>query len=167
MRLFKRNQPFTPIDGAIIQASQVVKTYDTGSKIGFLLANVVYGLERPDLGPELRKELVAARISVTVAGAEVTVDGRKVGVSPIEHEVFLDPAVRATIEARLAGHEAAREVVEGKKGEELRVELWFPSDEATARVVRGLAGAPAQRRSRGRGGVGSADRLAEEAERAL
>ncbi|MFO1147054.1 MAG: UTP--glucose-1-phosphate uridylyltransferase GalU [Alsobacter sp.] len=33
------------------------KTYDTGSKIGFLLANVVYGLERPDLGPELRKEL--------------------------------------------------------------------------------------------------------------
>jgi UTP--glucose-1-phosphate uridylyltransferase len=33
------------------------KTYDTGSKLGFLLANVVYGLERPELGAELRREL--------------------------------------------------------------------------------------------------------------
>jgi UTP--glucose-1-phosphate uridylyltransferase len=28
--------------------------YDTGSKIGFLLANIAYGLERDDLGPQLR-----------------------------------------------------------------------------------------------------------------
>lgn len=33
------------------------KLYDCGSKIGFLLANVVYALERPDLGPEFRAEL--------------------------------------------------------------------------------------------------------------
>lgn len=33
------------------------RTYDTGSKIGFLLANLAYGLERPDLGPELRREV--------------------------------------------------------------------------------------------------------------
>lgn len=31
--------------------------YDCGSKIGFLLANVAYGLEREDLGPELRQAL--------------------------------------------------------------------------------------------------------------
>ena len=31
------------------------KTYDCGSKIGFLGANVAYGLDRPDLGPELRE----------------------------------------------------------------------------------------------------------------
>jgi len=34
-------------------------TYDTGSKIGFLMANVAYALEREDLGPALRKELEA------------------------------------------------------------------------------------------------------------
>jgi UTP--glucose-1-phosphate uridylyltransferase len=33
------------------------RSYDCGSKIGFLTANVAYGLERPDLGPELRAEL--------------------------------------------------------------------------------------------------------------
>lgn len=35
------------------------RTYDAGSKIGFLLANVAYGLENPDLGPALRQELEA------------------------------------------------------------------------------------------------------------
>ncbi len=34
-------------------------TYDTGSKLGYLMANVVYALEREDLGPALRKELEA------------------------------------------------------------------------------------------------------------
>lgn len=33
------------------------KIYDCGTKIGFLLANAVYGLEREDLGPALREEL--------------------------------------------------------------------------------------------------------------
>ncbi|WP_210496732.1 UTP--glucose-1-phosphate uridylyltransferase [Microvirga antarctica] len=35
------------------------RTYDTGSKIGFLMANVAYALEREDLGPAFRKELEA------------------------------------------------------------------------------------------------------------
>ena len=35
------------------------RSYDCGSKIGFLSANVAYGLERPDIAPELRKELAA------------------------------------------------------------------------------------------------------------
>ena len=33
------------------------RSFDCGSKIGFLTANVSYGLERPDLAPELRAEL--------------------------------------------------------------------------------------------------------------
>lgn len=33
------------------------RSFDCGSKIGFLAANVSYGLERPDLAPELRAEL--------------------------------------------------------------------------------------------------------------
>ena len=35
------------------------RTYDTGSKIGFLMANVAYALERDDLGPAFRAELEA------------------------------------------------------------------------------------------------------------
>ncbi len=35
------------------------RTYDTGSKVGFLMANVAYALERPDLGPGFRQELEA------------------------------------------------------------------------------------------------------------
>jgi UTP--glucose-1-phosphate uridylyltransferase len=35
------------------------RTYDTGSKIGFLMANVAYGLEREDLGPGFRQEIEA------------------------------------------------------------------------------------------------------------
>ena len=31
--------------------------YDSGSKLGFLVANVAYALERSDLGPDLRREL--------------------------------------------------------------------------------------------------------------
>jgi UTP--glucose-1-phosphate uridylyltransferase len=33
------------------------QSFDCGSKIGFLAANVAYALERPDLGPVLRAEL--------------------------------------------------------------------------------------------------------------
>jgi UTP--glucose-1-phosphate uridylyltransferase len=43
-------QPFHAVrfDGSI---------YDCGSKVGFLAANVAYGLERPDLAPALRSEI--------------------------------------------------------------------------------------------------------------
>jgi UTP--glucose-1-phosphate uridylyltransferase len=45
-------EPFYAVrfDGAI---------YDAGSKLGFLLANVAYALERDDLGPALRQEIAA------------------------------------------------------------------------------------------------------------
>jgi UTP--glucose-1-phosphate uridylyltransferase len=33
------------------------RSFDCGSKIGFLTANVAYGLERPDIAPELRAEI--------------------------------------------------------------------------------------------------------------
>jgi UTP--glucose-1-phosphate uridylyltransferase len=33
------------------------KSFDCGSKIGFLAANVAYAMERPDLGPALREEI--------------------------------------------------------------------------------------------------------------
>ena len=33
------------------------KTYDTGSKLGFLAANIAFGLARPDIADGLREEL--------------------------------------------------------------------------------------------------------------
>jgi UTP--glucose-1-phosphate uridylyltransferase len=33
------------------------RSFDCGSKIGFLSANIAYAMERPDLGPALRKEI--------------------------------------------------------------------------------------------------------------
>ena len=35
------------------------RTFDCGSKSGFLMANVAYALARPDIGPDLRRELAA------------------------------------------------------------------------------------------------------------
>ncbi|MET7243176.1 UTP--glucose-1-phosphate uridylyltransferase, partial [Methylobacterium sp. EM32] len=35
------------------------KTYDTGSKLGFLVANLAYGLERPELRDALKQEIEA------------------------------------------------------------------------------------------------------------
>jgi UTP--glucose-1-phosphate uridylyltransferase len=45
-----RSQPFHGVrfDG---------RTYDCGSKIGFLTANIAFALDRPDLGPQLRAEI--------------------------------------------------------------------------------------------------------------
>jgi len=47
-----QSQPFHAVrfDGTI---------YDTGSKLGFLTANIAYALERDDLGPALRAEIAA------------------------------------------------------------------------------------------------------------
>jgi UTP--glucose-1-phosphate uridylyltransferase len=47
MLTLARSEPFHAVrfDGQV---------YDTGSKIGFLSANVAYALKRPDLGPEFR-----------------------------------------------------------------------------------------------------------------
>ncbi len=47
---FEENRPFRAVrfDGQI---------YDCGSKLGFLMANVVYALDRGDIGPALRAEL--------------------------------------------------------------------------------------------------------------
>jgi UTP--glucose-1-phosphate uridylyltransferase len=33
------------------------RTYDTGSKLGFLVANLAYALERPDLAGPLKAEI--------------------------------------------------------------------------------------------------------------
>src|SRR5262249_38258464 len=50
MMVLARSQPFY---GLQFEG----RSYDCGSKIGFLSANVAYGLERTDLAPEFRAEI--------------------------------------------------------------------------------------------------------------
>jgi hypothetical protein len=71
---------------------------------------------------EVRKLVTSLRVKVSVEGAAVLIDGKTVGTSPIEHDLFVDPGTR-TIEARLSGHDTAKKIVEAKKGDTLRVEL--------------------------------------------
>jgi ABC-type lipoprotein export system ATPase subunit len=49
MRLWKRSEPIVPIDGAIIQAAQVVKTYDTGSAKVEALKRIDFSVQRGEM----------------------------------------------------------------------------------------------------------------------
>jgi hypothetical protein len=81
---------------------------------------------RADLA-KARLEVGALRIEIDRPGAEVAVDGRVVGVSPVQGEVFVDPG-RHWITAVFDGRAPAAEVVEIAKG--------------TSRVVRLTIGEP-------------------------
>jgi len=50
MLALSRSQPFYGLEFE-------GRSFDCGSKIGFLAANIAYGLERNDIAPELRAEL--------------------------------------------------------------------------------------------------------------
>lgn len=71
---------------------------------------------------EARGKVGALEVRVSAAGAEVMVDGKRVGLSPLEVEVFVEPGAHG-VEAKLAGHEDAREAVEVGAGASKVVEL--------------------------------------------
>jgi hypothetical protein len=71
---------------------------------------------------EARKHVAAVTVKVSVDGAEVLVDGASVGRAPLESEVFVEPGARV-IEARLAGHTAAKAEVQAEKGGSAAVTL--------------------------------------------
>jgi hypothetical protein len=71
---------------------------------------------------EARREVASLRITVSVDGAELLVDGRSIGRSPLLDEVFVDPGSR-TIEARLHGHNPARRSIEIERGASAEVVL--------------------------------------------
>lgn len=64
---------------------------------------------------EARAQVGAVKVTVNVDGAEVLVDGRSAGRSPIVTEVFVTPGPHA-FEARLTGYEPARASVTLPKG---------------------------------------------------
>ena len=56
---------------------------------------------------QARKDVGALLLKVGADGAELFVDGKSVGRSPLAEEVFVEPGERS-IEAKLAGHEPAK-----------------------------------------------------------
>jgi hypothetical protein len=69
-----------------------------------------------------RLQVAAVTVRVNKEKADVLVDGRGVGISPLADAVFVDPG-RRTFEAKLAGYEAAPQVIEAKKGDSTEVAL--------------------------------------------
>lgn len=60
-------------------------------------------------------EVGKLKVRVSVQGADITVDGRPIGVAPLADEVFVDPG-KHSIEARLGDYEAGRAEVEVARG---------------------------------------------------
>ena len=71
---------------------------------------------------EARKLVVSVTVHVSAARAEVFVDGRAAGVSPLSDELFLEPGTR-TIEAKLEGYEIAKQTIQAEKGTATSVTL--------------------------------------------
>jgi hypothetical protein len=106
---------------------------------------------RKGLEGELQKarlQVGAVRVRVNVDGADVTVNGRDVGKSPIDDEVFVDPGV-AKIEAHRDGYTAAEQSAQIGKGDTREVTLVLTPTRGTPQrrsvvpgaVLGGIAGA--------------------------
>ncbi|AUX46920.1 hypothetical protein SOCE26_084300 [Sorangium cellulosum] len=85
-----------------------------------------------------RAQVGALQINVSDPGAEVLVDGRRVGLSPLERPVFVWPG-QHRVSAQLGGSRLER-VVSTKAGDEQTVRLVLPASPAEAQVdgARGL-----------------------------
>lgn len=94
-----------------------------------------YAEERLSLA---KREVGALRIQVSAGGAEVLVDGARVGVSPLDAEVFVEAGAHA-VEARRAGYRAARESVRVAKEEEREVALVLEAMPAGMAMPEGRA----------------------------
>ncbi|WP_437756851.1 PEGA domain-containing protein [Sorangium sp. So ce1389] len=71
---------------------------------------------------ESRAQVGAVAVTVSVAGAEVLVDGKVVGRAPLEGEVFVEPGEHQ-VEARQAGYAPASQTVKVAKGGTAEVKL--------------------------------------------
>ncbi|WP_437590813.1 PEGA domain-containing protein [Sorangium sp. So ce1000] len=71
---------------------------------------------------ESRAQVGAVTVTVSIAGAEVLVDGKAVGRAPLEGEVFVDPGEHR-VEARHLDYEPASQTVSVAKGGTAEVKL--------------------------------------------
>jgi hypothetical protein len=64
---------------------------------------------------EARQKVGALAIQVNVDGAEVFVDGRSIGRSPFNDDVYLEPGAR-TLEVKLSGYAPSKRSIEAARG---------------------------------------------------
>jgi hypothetical protein len=98
-----------------------------------------YAVERLDL---VKKEVAMVTVQVNVPRAEVFVDGKSVGVAPLEGEVFVEAGAR-TIEAKAAGYADAKQVIEAAKGSAQTVTLALAPSTPVASVTAASSAAAA------------------------
>ncbi|WP_437976408.1 PEGA domain-containing protein [Sorangium sp. So ce295] len=85
---------------------------------------------------ESRAQVGALKVSVTVAGAEVLVDGKSVGRAPLEGEVFVDPGEHR-VEATHMDYEPANQTVSVAKGGTAEAKLAITPVKAEPRASAG------------------------------
>ena len=71
---------------------------------------------------EARNHVGALRVTVTIAGATVTLDGHEIGTAPIDEELYVDPGPHQ-LAATMQGYEPAQLEVDAPAGETQEVEL--------------------------------------------
>jgi hypothetical protein len=101
---------------------------DAAEHIEYALAEFPAG-GKAEARETLKKLLEAAqtqvgsvKITTSIGGAKLVVDGRDVGQAPLSKSVYVDPGKRV-FEARLEGYEDALKTVEVEKGKALEVSL--------------------------------------------
>ena len=77
---------------------------------------------------EVRAKVGAVTIEVSVAGAEVAIDGKTVGVSPLPAEAYVEPGARR-VEARLKGYKTASRAMQATAGGSKTVKLSLVPEE--------------------------------------
>ncbi|MDC0680716.1 PEGA domain-containing protein [Sorangium atrum] len=83
---------------------------------------------------ESRAQVGALRVTVSVAGAEVLVDGKAVGRAPLEGEVFVEPGEHR-VEARLEGYAPLSQTVKSAKGETADVGMALVPEKSEAQAA--------------------------------
>jgi hypothetical protein len=124
---------------AYLAAWNLKKSYDVAGNLGMIEADLnhlraaaehlAYAIQefpaggRPGLRDTLMKRLTdvrrsvgAFRFQVNKPGAEVFVDGKSIGLSPLASEIFVDPGDHA-VEVRLEGYTTVQMTLTGVKGQ--------------------------------------------------
>lgn len=83
---------------------------------------------------EARQKVSALSIQVNVDGAEVFVDGRSIGRSPFQDDVYIDPGAR-TLEVKLTGFAPSKRTIQAVKGSWQSVALVLRADAVAPAVV--------------------------------
>src|SRR5512133_2201480 len=83
---------------------------------------------------DAKRHVTTLRINVTEAGADVLVDGRSIGNSPVEREIYLEPGNHTILASHATlGH--GEMAIDGKAGEERTINLMLSKTSETPAAV--------------------------------